>query len=113
MSVSWRSFHTERKTEACEGFIDGDLIESFLDLNRDKMQETVKGLQVRKHTYVCKPTCQLGQTTLLKASMYQVWPIPKSDLFSRRGLACIDREFFFKCKMSIVYNYFEIHVLCI
>lgn len=43
---SWRSFHTERKTEACEGFIDGDLIESFLDLNRDKMQETVKGLQV-------------------------------------------------------------------
>lgn len=42
----WRSFHTERKTEACEGFIDGDLIESFLDLNRDKMQETVKGLQI-------------------------------------------------------------------
>ncbi|XP_021371372.1 DNA damage-binding protein 1-like isoform X1 [Mizuhopecten yessoensis] len=42
----WRSFHTERKTEPAEGFIDGDLIESFLDLNRDKMQETVQGLQV-------------------------------------------------------------------
>ena len=28
------------------GFIDGDLIESFLDLGRDKMQEVVHGLQV-------------------------------------------------------------------
>ena len=43
----WRSFHTERKTEPSTGFIDGDLIESFLDLNRDKMQEVVQGLQVR------------------------------------------------------------------
>ena len=43
---SWRSFHTERKTEASTGFIDGDLIESFLDLNRDTMQEVVSGLQV-------------------------------------------------------------------
>ncbi|XP_035674429.1 DNA damage-binding protein 1-like isoform X1 [Branchiostoma floridae] len=42
----WRSFNTERKTEACQGFIDGDLIESFLDLSRDKMQEVVQGLQV-------------------------------------------------------------------
>ncbi|KAK3102365.1 hypothetical protein FSP39_010832 [Pinctada imbricata] len=42
----WRSFHTERKTEPCEGFIDGDLIESYLDLNRDKMAETVQGLQM-------------------------------------------------------------------
>ncbi|KAL5007237.1 hypothetical protein ScPMuIL_016043 [Solemya velum] len=42
----WRSFHTERKTEAAEGFIDGDLIESFLDLSRDKMKEVVQGLQI-------------------------------------------------------------------
>ena len=28
------------------GFIDGDLIESYLDLNRTKMQEVVQGLQV-------------------------------------------------------------------
>lgn len=42
----WRSFSTERKTEAPFGFIDGDLIESFLDLNRDKMQECVKDLMV-------------------------------------------------------------------
>lgn len=44
--LSWRSFHTERKTEPSTGFIDGDLIESFLDLNRDKMQEVVQALQV-------------------------------------------------------------------
>ncbi|PVD33437.1 hypothetical protein C0Q70_04693 [Pomacea canaliculata] len=42
----WRSFHTERKTEPAQGFIDGDLIESYLDLSRDKMQEVVQGLQI-------------------------------------------------------------------
>ncbi|XP_059361867.1 DNA damage-binding protein 1 [Carassius carassius] len=42
----WRSFHTERKTEQATGFIDGDLIESFLDLGRVKMQEVVSTLQM-------------------------------------------------------------------
>ena len=42
----WRSFATERKVEQSEGFIDGDLIESFLDLSNDKMKEVVAGLQV-------------------------------------------------------------------
>ncbi|XP_046898139.1 DNA damage-binding protein 1 [Hypomesus transpacificus] len=42
----WRSFHTERKTEHATGFIDGDLIESFLDLGRAKMQEVVSSLQI-------------------------------------------------------------------
>ncbi|KAM9764827.1 DNA damage-binding protein 1 isoform 2-T2 [Menidia menidia] len=42
----WRSFHTERKTEQPTGFIDGDLIESFLDLGRAKMQEVVSTLQI-------------------------------------------------------------------
>ncbi|XP_053613345.1 DNA damage-binding protein 1 [Plodia interpunctella] len=42
----WRSFNTDIKTEPAEGFIDGDLIESFLDLTRDMQQETVKGLQI-------------------------------------------------------------------
>jgi len=43
----WRCFQTERKTEPCIGFIDGDLIESFLDLSRDKMEEVVSGVMVR------------------------------------------------------------------
>ncbi|XP_062861263.1 DNA damage-binding protein 1 [Trichomycterus rosablanca] len=42
----WRSFNTERKTEQATGFIDGDLIESFLDLGRAKMQEVVSTLQI-------------------------------------------------------------------
>lgn len=42
----WRSFNTDIKTEPAEGFIDGDLIESFLDLSRETMQETVKGLKI-------------------------------------------------------------------
>uniref|UniRef100_A0A4W4DSG3 DNA damage-binding protein 1 n=1 Tax=Electrophorus electricus TaxID=8005 RepID=A0A4W4DSG3_ELEEL len=43
---TWRSFNTERKTEQATGFIDGDLIESFLDLGRAKMQEVVSTLQI-------------------------------------------------------------------
>lgn len=42
----WRSFNTEHKMEMCEGFIDGDLIESFLDLNHEKMSEVAAGLSV-------------------------------------------------------------------
>lgn len=42
----WRSFNSEMKPEPCEGFIDGDLIESFLDLSRDKMRECAAGLKV-------------------------------------------------------------------
>lgn len=42
----WRCYHTDMKTENCDGFIDGDLVESFLDLNREKMKEAVTGLEV-------------------------------------------------------------------
>ncbi|CAH2046047.1 unnamed protein product, partial [Iphiclides podalirius] len=42
----WRSFNTDIKTEPAEGFVDGDLLESFLDLARDVQQETVQGLQI-------------------------------------------------------------------
>lgn len=41
----WRSYCTDMKTESSEGFIDGDLIESFLDLSRNKMIDTVSGLE--------------------------------------------------------------------
>lgn len=44
---SWRSFKNDQKNEHCEGFIDGDLIHSFLDLDREKMIECSAGLQVR------------------------------------------------------------------
>ncbi|XP_055903250.1 DNA damage-binding protein 1 [Eupeodes corollae] len=41
----YRSFNTPQKNEPCEGFIDGDLIECFLDLSREKMKESVTGLE--------------------------------------------------------------------
>lgn len=44
--ASWRSFSNERKTEQAEGYIDGELIESFLDLPRMQMEEVVTGLQI-------------------------------------------------------------------
>lgn len=40
--AEWRSFHNDRKTQDCRGFIDGDLVEMFLDLPRPKMEEVVK-----------------------------------------------------------------------
>lgn len=42
----WRSFNTDIKTEPCEGFIDGDLVESFLDLSQEKMKEVALGIQI-------------------------------------------------------------------
>merc|ERR1712226_735372 len=43
----WRSFMNERKTEAMEGFIDGDLIETFLDLSREKMAEVASATSIK------------------------------------------------------------------
>lgn len=39
-------FHNERKRADAKNFVDGDLIELFLDLKHDKMVEVVKGLDV-------------------------------------------------------------------
>lgn len=44
--TSWRSFHTERKTEPPVGFIDGDLIERCLDISRDTLAKVITGLQM-------------------------------------------------------------------
>ncbi|GMY38038.1 DNA damage-binding protein 1a [Fagus crenata] len=42
----WRSFNNEKKTVYARNFLDGDLIESFLDLNRSKMDEISKAMTV-------------------------------------------------------------------
>lgn len=42
----WRSFSNERKTVEARNFLDGDLIESFLDLNRHRMDEISVALDV-------------------------------------------------------------------
>ena len=42
----WRAFSHEKKTEQATNFIDGDIIESFLDLSRSKMAECVQDLTV-------------------------------------------------------------------
>ncbi|CAO3672742.1 unnamed protein product [Umbelopsis vinacea] len=39
----WRSFRSDRRIAPHRGFIDGDLVESFLDLNRSQMQQVVDG----------------------------------------------------------------------
>jgi len=38
----WRSFCSERKEEEASGFIDGDLIESYLDLKKERMDEVAR-----------------------------------------------------------------------
>ncbi|KAK3200235.1 hypothetical protein Dsin_023650 [Dipteronia sinensis] len=42
----WRSFNNEKKTVDAKNFLDGDLIESFLDLNRIRMDEISKAMSV-------------------------------------------------------------------
>jgi DNA damage-binding protein 1 len=46
---SWRSFCTSRKSDSCKGFIDGDLVETFLDLPRDKMEQVCQGLTIKEN----------------------------------------------------------------
>ncbi len=47
---SYRTFATEHKTKMVEGFIDGDLVERFLDLPEAQMAETCKTIKVRAQT---------------------------------------------------------------
>merc|ERR1712241_688699 len=42
----WRQMTNDRKTAPMTGFIDGDLIETFLDLKSDKMSEVGSGLNI-------------------------------------------------------------------
>lgn len=42
----WRAFYSEKKIEQTKNFIDGDAIESFLDLNRKEMEQCIKDLKV-------------------------------------------------------------------
>lgn len=43
---SYRSYATEHKTKMPEGFIDGDLVERFLDLPQTQMEDVCKGIKV-------------------------------------------------------------------
>ncbi|EFA82352.1 UV-damaged DNA binding protein1 [Heterostelium album PN500] len=43
---NWRSFSTEHMTIPSKNFIDGDLIETFLDLRHDKMLEAIKDMNI-------------------------------------------------------------------
>jgi len=47
-------------SEEAVGFIDGDLVESFLDLKRDKMEQVVKGLDISVED-LCKKIETLAQ----------------------------------------------------
>jgi DNA damage-binding protein 1 len=38
---SWRAFKDERRTEPATNFVDGDLVEQFLDLGPDRAAEVV------------------------------------------------------------------------
>ncbi|CAE6137644.1 unnamed protein product [Arabidopsis arenosa] len=43
----WRSFNNEKRTAEARNFLDGDLIESFLDLSRNKMEDISKSMNVQ------------------------------------------------------------------
>ena len=41
----WRSFQNDRKNVEAHNFVDGDLIEAFLELPADKMQEVADSME--------------------------------------------------------------------
>ena len=43
---------TATKTKSSEGFIDGDLVEQFLDLPQAKMEEICRGMKVHVRTII-------------------------------------------------------------
>uniref|UniRef100_H2YRS0 DNA damage-binding protein 1 n=1 Tax=Ciona savignyi TaxID=51511 RepID=H2YRS0_CIOSA len=47
-NIDHESFCTGEKTAAHRGFVDGDLVECFLDLGREKMAEVAKGLTIKE-----------------------------------------------------------------
>ena len=46
---AWRSFESDALCNDAFGFVDGDLIETYLDLPRAIQSELIKGLCVRAH----------------------------------------------------------------
>lgn len=42
----WRAFLGEKSSSPAQGFIDGDLVETFLDLSRDKMEQVANQVNV-------------------------------------------------------------------
>ena len=44
--AAWRAFGNERRTADAHNFIDGDLIESFLDLKPERMREVAQRCDV-------------------------------------------------------------------
>jgi DNA damage-binding protein 1 len=42
--AAWRTFQNQHQTYECKGFVDGDLIEQFLDLKRDSMERVAKDM---------------------------------------------------------------------
>jgi len=54
--ASWRSFVNDRKTADAHGFIDGDLIEAFLDLPPRKKEEVVPRTHHAQQRRIPPPT---------------------------------------------------------
>ena len=44
---TWRAFYSDERSKVSNGFIDGDLIETYLDLPKYVQHELIKDLHVR------------------------------------------------------------------
>ena len=47
MVIRYRSFYQDHGTKPMAGFIDGDLVEKFIDLPRHQMDEIMRDMKVR------------------------------------------------------------------
>merc|ERR1712137_181402 len=58
----WRSFRDDGRTTQSRGFVDGDLVESFLDLSAEKMNEVVSSLDGWTKESLCRKIEEFTQT---------------------------------------------------
>ena len=48
---TWRSFESDGRSDVSCGFVDGDLIETYLDLPKSVQQELIRDLRVRFNSF--------------------------------------------------------------
>lgn len=58
--AEWRSFHNERKTQEARGFVDGDLVEQFVDLARPQQEEVLALLNQTERSSSSASSMSLG-----------------------------------------------------
>ena len=64
--ADFRSFFSERRIEPATGFIDGDLIESIVEMPKDLLQNVLTGLKMKRGNNGEQEATSMTKEDLLK-----------------------------------------------